>query len=279
MKGSIVQWSSTRIRSQTRRHADFDPSPVLTILYPGPQLELSQKSHRRFNPLTNEWVLVSPHRTQRPWQGALEAVPAPDRPQYDPTCYLCPGNQRAGGVRNPQYESTFVFDNDFAALQSDSPVERVDLQNKGLLVAEGEPGICRVMCFSPRHDLTLSSMVLPEIEGVIRAWTAQFVELAATPNIHHVQIFENRGEMMGASTLPNLGDPFDSAGAFARTRFAAGVLCDTPRVFAVPLHKHRGRGTVADCLGKRWLHHDCSLLGRVALRSVALQPKASGKLG
>jgi len=129
----------------------------------------------------------------------MEAVPAPDRPQYDPTCYLCPGNQRAGGVRNPQYESTFVFDNDFAALQSDSPVGRVDLQNKGLLVAEGEPGICRVMCFSPRHDLTLSSMTLPEIERVIRAWTAQFVELAAATNIHHVQIFENRGEMMGAS--------------------------------------------------------------------------------
>ena len=199
MKGSIVQWSSTRIRSQTRRHADFDPSPVLTILYPGPQLELSQKSHRRFNPLTNEWVLVSPHRTQRPWQGAIEAVPAPDRPQYDPTCYLCPGNQRVGGVRNPQYESTFVFDNDFAALQSDSPVGRVDLQNKGLLVAEGESGVCRVMCFSPRHDLTLSSMALPEIERVIRAWTAQFVELEAAPDIHHVQIFENRGEMMGAS--------------------------------------------------------------------------------
>jgi len=162
-------------------------------------LELSQKSHRRFNPLTNEWVLVSPHRTQRPWQGAIEAVPAPDRPQYDPTCYLCPGNQRAGGVRNPQYESTFVFDNDFAALQSDSPVGRVDLQNKGLLVAEGEPGVCRVMCFSPRHDLTLSSMALPEIERVIRAWTAQFGELATATNIHHVQIFENRGEMMGAS--------------------------------------------------------------------------------
>src|SRR6266700_1054942 len=101
-------------------------------------LELSQKSHRRFNPLTNEWVLVSPHRTQRPWQGATETVASIERPQYDPTCYLCPGNQRAGGVRNPQYDSTFVFVNDFAALQADVAVGRMDAQNKGLLVAEGE---------------------------------------------------------------------------------------------------------------------------------------------
>jgi UDPglucose--hexose-1-phosphate uridylyltransferase len=162
-------------------------------------LELSQKSHRRLNPLTNEWVLVSPHRTQRPWQGAVEAVPASDRPQYDPTCYLCPGNERAGGVGNPKYASTFVFDNDFAALQKDSPTERLDVQQKGLLVAEGEPGTCRVMCFSPRHDLTLSSMSTAEIEEVIHAWNSQFTELAAMPEIRHVQIFENRGEMMGAS--------------------------------------------------------------------------------
>src|SRR5205823_3414381 len=163
------------------------------------KLEFSQKSHRRFNPLTNEWVLVSPHRTKRPWQGAIETLPAIERPQYDPTCYLCPGNERAGGVRNPQYNGTFVFENDFAALQNDAPATRVDMQEKGLLVAEGEPGICRVMCFSPRHDLTISSMGIAEIEDVIRAWTAQFVELAAMPNIQHVQIFENRGEMMGAS--------------------------------------------------------------------------------
>jgi len=162
-------------------------------------LEFSQKSHRRFNPLTNEWVLVSPHRTRRPWQGAVETVPTAERPQYDPTCYLCPANQRAGGVRNPQYQSTFVFENDFAALQKDSALNRVDVNGKGLLVAEGEAGICRVMCFSPRHDLTLSSMTVPDIEEVIRTWTQQFSELSAAPNIRHVQIFENRGEMMGAS--------------------------------------------------------------------------------
>jgi len=126
-------------------------------------------------------------------------VPATQRPQYDPSCYLCPGNQRAGGVRNPQYTSTFAFENDFAALKKDAPRARLDVQGKGLLVAAGEPGICRVMCFSPRHDLTLSSMSLPEIEEVVRSWTSQFAELASVPGISHVQIFENRGEMMGAS--------------------------------------------------------------------------------
>jgi UDPglucose--hexose-1-phosphate uridylyltransferase len=160
-------------------------------------LDLTQQSHRRFNPLTNEWVLVSPHRTQRPWQGATETLPASERPQYDPTCYLCPGNQRAGGVRNPQYDSTFVFENDFAALQRDASSSRIDIGNKRLLVAEGEPGTCRVMCFSPRHDLTLSSMNTPEIEKVVNVWAEQFEELSA--RYQHVQIFENRGEMMGAS--------------------------------------------------------------------------------
>jgi UDPglucose--hexose-1-phosphate uridylyltransferase len=162
-------------------------------------LQLNEQSHRRFNPLTNEWVLVSPHRTKRPWQGATEALPAATRPAYDPTCYLCPGNERAGGVRNPQYASTFVFQNDFAALQQDAALARLDVQNKGLVVAEGEAGICRVMCFSPRHDLTLSTMEAPAIEEVVRTWASQFAELSQIPWVNHVQIFENRGEMMGAS--------------------------------------------------------------------------------
>ncbi|HKW19581.1 MAG TPA: UDP-glucose--hexose-1-phosphate uridylyltransferase [Terriglobales bacterium] len=165
----------------------------------GKGLQLDQQSHRRFNPLINEWVLVSPHRTKRPWQGATEALPPADRAAYDPTCYLCPGNERAGGVRNPQYTSTFVFENDFAALQRDAPLARLDAQGKGLIVAEGEAGICRVICFSPRHDLTLSSMEIPAIEEVVRTWTSQFGELGRLPWVNHVQIFENRGEMMGAS--------------------------------------------------------------------------------
>ena len=158
-----------------------------------------ESAHRRFNPLTNEWVLVSPHRTQRPWQGAVEPVPAAQRPKYDPTCYLCPGNQRANAALNPQYQSTFVFENDFAALKKDVPTARLDVGDQGLLVAETEAGICRVMCFSPRHDLTLSTMEVQDIEHVVREWTSQTGQLTGLPGVQHVQIFENRGEMMGAS--------------------------------------------------------------------------------
>jgi UDPglucose--hexose-1-phosphate uridylyltransferase len=153
--------------------------------------------HRRFNPLTREWVLVSPQRTARPWQGQVEPSAAPEAPRYDPACYLCPGNERAGGAHNPHYDSTFVFDNDFAALKPDSPSERSDCD--GLLVEEAEPGICRVVCFSPRHDLTISNMDLPAMEQVVDVWAAQFQDLGARPEINYVQIFENRGAMMGAS--------------------------------------------------------------------------------
>ncbi|MGA9801261.1 MAG: UDP-glucose--hexose-1-phosphate uridylyltransferase [Terriglobales bacterium] len=162
-------------------------------------MKLTEDPHRRLNPLTNEWVLVSPHRAGRPWQGQVEKIAAKQEPEYDPTCYLCPGNARAGGVLNPRYSGTFVFDNDFAALKPGVRDDRFDLENRGLLVAEGEPGICRVICFSPRHDLTLATMSAQEIENVIRTWTAQFRELAQVPQVNHVQIFENRGSMMGAS--------------------------------------------------------------------------------
>ena len=126
-------------------------------------------------------------------------MPQAQRPKYDPSCYLCPGNQRANGELNPQYQSTFVFENDFAALKKDVPAYRMDVENRGLLVAETEPGTCRVMCFSPRHDLTLASMSVPEIDAVVRTWTDQTRELSRLEGIHHIQIFENRGEMMGAS--------------------------------------------------------------------------------
>jgi UDPglucose--hexose-1-phosphate uridylyltransferase len=158
---------------------------------------LTGNPHRRFNPLTREWVLVSPHRTDRPWQGQVEKSDAPQSPRYDPECYLCPGNVRAGGVRNPHYEATFVFDNDFAALKPDVPCEQTD--TGGLLVAETEPGICRVVCFSPRHDLTIANMELADLRKVADAWAAQYGELGAREGINYVQIFENRGAMMGAS--------------------------------------------------------------------------------
>jgi len=162
-------------------------------------LKLTEDPHRRLNPLTNEWVLVSPHRTGRPWQGQVEKIATKREPEYDPTCYLCPGNPRAGGVLNPRYTGTFVFENDFAALKLGVRDDRLDLENRGLLVAEGESGVCRVICFSPRHDLTLATMSPTEIASVIRTWTTQFQELAQMPQINHVQIFENRGAIMGCS--------------------------------------------------------------------------------
>jgi UDPglucose--hexose-1-phosphate uridylyltransferase len=165
----------------------------------GRKLKLTEDPHRRLNALTNEWVLVSPHRATRPWQGEVAKLPAEKQPSYDPDCYLCPGNTRAGGVRNPAYASTFVFDNDFAALKLQTSTDRQDLDNKGLLVAEPEPGLCRVLCFSPRHDLTLASMPSQQIEDVVQAWIEQFRELGEMKTIRHVQIFENRGAMMGAS--------------------------------------------------------------------------------
>jgi UDPglucose--hexose-1-phosphate uridylyltransferase len=160
-------------------------------------LDLTQHPHRRFNLLNGSWVLVSPHRTQRPWQGQVEKNAQAARPPYDPNCYLCPGNARAGGVRNPVYSHTFVFNNDFAALLPNTPAEKYE--RDGLLIAEGEPGICRVGCFSPRHDLTISRMSVPDLTLVVDLWANQYAELGALPQIGHVQIFENRGEMMGAS--------------------------------------------------------------------------------
>ena len=160
-------------------------------------LDLTDHPHRRYNPLTREWVLVSPHRTKRPWQGQIETVPEASRVPHDPECYLCPGNQRAGSHRNPQYRSTFVFTNDFPALLPDTPTGHVD--EGGLLRAQSERGICRVVCFSPRHDLTLAEMSVAEIRKVVDCWTAEFMELNAEPGMGYVQIFENRGEMMGCS--------------------------------------------------------------------------------
>ena len=150
--------------------------------------------HRRLNPLTGEWVLVSAGRTNRPWQGATGDSTVADLPRHDPGCYLCPGNGRVGGEQNPEYDTTFVFTNDFAALR---PETGRQIQTDGLMVAEGEEGTCRVICFSPRHNLTMARMSLEEIGIVIDLWQEQLDDLG--PDHRWVQIFENRGEEMGAS--------------------------------------------------------------------------------
>lgn len=154
-------------------------------------------SHRRYNPLTGDWVLVSPHRTKRPWQGQVEKPVTEALPRYDPGCYLCPGNERAGGVKNPEYDGTFLFQNDFSALLPDVPPGRAG--DHELLLSESKSGLCRVICFSPRHDLTLPEMEVADIRRVVDLWTEQYEELGAMDDINHVQIFENKGLAMGCS--------------------------------------------------------------------------------
>ena len=151
--------------------------------------------HRRFNPLLGQWILVSPHRTKRPWQGQVERLPADNRPQYDPQCYLCPGNKRAGAGVNLNYPHTFVFSNDFAALLPDTPDEAA--AGDELFRVEPVSGECRVICFSPRHDLTLAQMAVPDIRRVVDVWAGQVTELGRT--YRWVQLFENKGAAMGCS--------------------------------------------------------------------------------
>jgi len=156
---------------------------------------LQKHPHRRFNPLTGEWLLVSPHRVRRPWQGKQEEPSEEIRPVYDPDCYLCPGNLRANGERNPPYQGVFVFTNDFAALKPDSPLWKSE--EEPFLRSEGVRGTCRVICFSPRHDLTIPLMSTGEIRLVIDVWAEQILELGQ--KYTWVQIFENKGEIMGCS--------------------------------------------------------------------------------
>jgi len=204
--------------------------------------ELAHTPHRRFNPLLREWVLVSPHRAQRPWQGKVAEPAHAAGLHYDPSCYFCPGNERApslvGGTaaRNPKYSSTFVFDNDFAALHSDTSQILVD--ESGLLVARSESGICRVVCFSPRHDLTVSRMSPAELRAVVDVWAQQFASLGALEWVRHVQIFENRGALMGASNphphcqiwanaaLPNVPEREVAAQAEYQAEKHSCLLCD-----------------------------------------------------
>lgn len=171
---------------------------------------MTERPHRRFNPLLREWVLVSPQRLSRPWQGRTETPALQERPAYDPMCYLCPNNERAGGPRNPDYEHTFVFDNDFAALIGRSADRSIGSSHRpidsshrpidsSLLREEPESGVCRVVCFSPRHDLSIPHLSVEELRRVVDVWVDQSLELGTREDIGYVQIFENRGAAMGAS--------------------------------------------------------------------------------
>jgi UDPglucose--hexose-1-phosphate uridylyltransferase len=199
-------------------------------------------SHRRLNPLTGEWVLVSPHRNQRPWTGQSERPAAPAALPHDPGCYLCPGNRRANGDRNPDYAHTFVFANDFPALQSGIGHDGID--RGGLIVAKAEPGVCRVICYSPRHDLTMARLAVDDIVEVVAGWRAQYAELGAMADINAVQIFENCGAAMGASNphphgqiwssgdLPNETAKELAAQGGYRAAHGSCLLCDYLRLEA-----------------------------------------------
>ena len=158
--------------------------------------DLQDYSHKRFNILTGEWVLVSPHRAKRPWQGQNEALSKEVRPSYDESCYLCAGNTRINGEVNPKYQDVFVFTNDYSALQNDSKKFKID---DGLLRAQSEQGICKVICFSPDHSKSLADMDPQDITKVVNAWQNEYKSLGANPNINYVQIFENKGAVMGCS--------------------------------------------------------------------------------
>ncbi|MGH9412700.1 MAG: UDP-glucose--hexose-1-phosphate uridylyltransferase [Terriglobales bacterium] len=192
--------------------------------------------HRRYNPLLAQWVLVSPERRERPWQGQQEGPPPPAAPDYDPHCYLCPGNERAHGNRNPAYNGVYIFENDFPALVPNPGPEPPG--EDALFRTQPEGGLCRVICYSPQHNRTLPHLPLDAVTAVVAAWAAQYRELAARADLESVMIFENRGAMMGASNphphgqiwanahVPNVPAREQASLVDYRSRHAGCLLCD-----------------------------------------------------
>lgn len=191
---------------------------------------LDSNPHRRLNLLTGEWVLVSPHRTKRPWQGKIENLPQDNRPAYDPKCYLCPTNTRADGEINPDYQESFVFKNDFSALLEDTPDESYNQED--LLIAQTERGICKVISFSPKHHLTLPELNVTEISKVVDLWQSEFKSLADQPWIKYIQIFENKGEIMGCS------NPHPHGQIWAQSELPVEIIKESERQKAY-LDKHK----------------------------------------
>ncbi|MCA6074810.1 UDP-glucose--hexose-1-phosphate uridylyltransferase [Fulvivirga sedimenti] len=207
--------------------------------------QLFEEPHRRKNPLTNEWVLVSPQRMKRPWQGRTETIAAQGPVAYDSTCYLCPRNTRNNGEINPDYSGTFIFDNDFPALLNGGSEEH---WSDGLLEATGNPGICRVICFSPDHSKTLADMSVNEIRKIVTAWMTEYKQLAAIPGIRNIQIFENKGEMLGCS------NPHPHGQIWAESSVPVEI---EKRIFTqAHYYKEKGRSMLSDYLHTEWEKED-----------------------
>ena len=246
-----------------------------------PMTLLQDTSHRRFNALTREWVLVSPHRTQRPWQGQIERPAQPAALATIPNVISAPATGARTATSTPITRSTLVFDNDFPALRLDAQAARVD--RGGLIVAEAESGVCRVICFSPRHDLTLARMSVEEIEPVVRVWAEQYRELGGLEAIGWVQIFENRGAMMGASnphphcqiwasqSLPNEAAKELASQTAYRLERRGCLLCD---YLELELASRRARG-----LRERAFRRVGAVLGGVAVRDARAAASAFRRHG
>jgi UDPglucose--hexose-1-phosphate uridylyltransferase len=151
----------------------------------------------RWHPLREEWVIVAAHRQARPWSGAEVGVQTPRPPSFDPACYLCPGNARVSGAVNPRYAGTFVFDNDHPCVGVTAPRELAT--PPGIYRTRPATGIARVVCYSPRHDVTLAELDVASVDALLETWQEQMRELATHSDVSFVLIFENKGEFVGVS--------------------------------------------------------------------------------